>query len=197
MQSEPGAVLIKKKRKYYVNENKTSGISPNKLVIILDETRLPRTWAVYKLVNFLMENIHPQQSHRQCCWMCYVVHASPFPNKTAVSRFVQFSTKLALNYHAPSRVSALDVQSKEEGERRKNRSKNFKILPLRLHDFIFIPVLCCLSAINKCLNFFFFFFNQTTVLLNLASGLIKNVQVSFPLLSWFATTKERAKLKQL
>lgn len=37
------------------------------LVIITDVTVLPRTWAVYKLMNFLMESICPQQSDRQYC----------------------------------------------------------------------------------------------------------------------------------
>lgn len=59
------------------------------LVFVPDVTVLPRTGAVYKLMNFLMENIHPQQSHHHCCCMCYWVHALPFPHKTAVSKFGQ------------------------------------------------------------------------------------------------------------
>lgn len=43
VQSEPGAVLVQKNRKGYVSENKRSGISPNRLVIIPDVTVLPRT----------------------------------------------------------------------------------------------------------------------------------------------------------
>lgn len=63
--------LCRENREEYVNENKMSSISPNRPVIVPDVTMLPRTWAVYKLMNFLMENIRPQQSHRQCCWMRY------------------------------------------------------------------------------------------------------------------------------
>lgn len=46
VQSEPGAVLVQKNRKGYVNENKMSCISPNRLVIIPDVSRvtiLPKT----------------------------------------------------------------------------------------------------------------------------------------------------------
>lgn len=121
LQSEPGAVLVQKSRKGYVSENKMSGISPNMVVIIPDVTVLPRTWAVYKLMNFLMENIHPQQSHRQCCWLCYKVHASPFPHKTAVSELCSFQLNLfELSCLLLSQCYLRKIGRSEEEEKQEN-----------------------------------------------------------------------------